>query len=1054
MGCTSSAKVVSPIPEGKENQPVKHQAKPQHGKQLAQSDLPSGSKSSTPRSRMGTRERVENHLKVETEEVTSETLAGLREVPPSYPPPEPPSVSKELYLRGVNFTKTDQLASRVPDDALSSYDGLFKYLTLESKEELFKVRAILVWLVRAYVQPLLTTTGQGQTEGQGYDDTQGHNLTEISDQDKIEDGASIESDDDGNVEENINMNGLYKRRVQQKPPINHTPRLDLDLLHKGQVGLSTMFAFCCRKAGLKCAVIRGHCKPDGYEVDGEMCSRGDWTSVNLNGAWRLIHPLWSITHTTAEASRVKDEIVIEDSKLEHEFDDYYFLTNPDELITSCVPDNPKWQLLKKPVPSGRFQLMPYFTRHFFKLGLSMSRDKDGILKTTHGKSRVDIDFPMGNQPQLYYHIAEKTVPPADDTEPSVVMDTDSLRKCVFMFKIESTYSFRLCFKKGGVYIFRIYGGHVKHVDREVHRASLLCQLQVHCEEPDPSWQPTPLSPAIGWGQSELGVKMGVIPISHKGGIAYTNEHRKANFMFKVAPSSELQANLISSKTNNPLSALDFVYKDNKAVLSVVLPSDEGLCLRVNARAKNESGKDFVNVCNFIVKVQPVPLKKERARDRRLKNMLEAAIIAGTENQLVKAMNEYTMFVHTDTGELDRAEDRLACLRLKNNLFDAIQREFVPYLEMVIYDAETSNHAEELKSYIRVAKAHLQHLQRTATYKNHVLSLNQSLLLEIRGYMEPSSVIYDVMVAVLILLGERRSNLFEWKYVRGTLSRTGRTSILNRMENFQSERVSHDRLMEADAILSQHSLDEVWEASAGAAVMHKWARDAVEKIKYGESTNSGADSNNVDNADVENLPTSLETDSNGSPEDVVEADKIESQTLPGNVMPDRSDKGHRKRNASGSINDSGEDAGGGGGDDDDEEEEEEDVTARQISPEFVENATSTGNKVGGESESQGHGHSEDVSQAANDGDDNLSLQDQTKSGSRSSSRDKGPKLYPADDGDIAAAREISTESVDFARASPTDNSVDDENESQSQGQGRAEGDAEGTNDRDGMDVPKK
>lgn len=337
-----------------------------------------------------------------------------------------------------------------------------------------------------------------------------------------------------------------------------------------------------------------------------MRPRGVWNSVYLNGVWRLIHPHWSIIHTTVEASRVKDEIVMENPTLKYAFDDYYFLTNPDELITSCLPDNPKWQLLMKPIPSGRFQLMPYFTRHFFKLGLSLSKDKDGILKTSQGKARVDIDFPEGNQPQLYYHIAEKEIPSAE----SVVMDTDSLRRCVFMFKMESTYSFRLCFKKRGVYNLRIYGGHVKHVDTEVDRAPLLCQLQVDCEEPAPTWLPTPLSPAIGWGQSELGVKIGVIPISHKGGIACTNEHRKVNFMFKIAPTAELQANLISSKTSNPVPVPDFVHKDNKAILLVVLPSGEELCLRVNARSKKENGKGFVNVCNFIVKAQPVPLQKE------------------------------------------------------------------------------------------------------------------------------------------------------------------------------------------------------------------------------------------------------------------------------------------------------------------------------------------------------------------------------------------------------------------------------------------------------------
>ncbi|XP_071093869.1 uncharacterized protein [Haliotis cracherodii] len=986
MGCTSSAGAVSPTPGGKDNQREKQEEK----------------KPATPRSRKGTMETAGDHVKVEIEEVRI-NVASLREVPPSYPPPEPPSYSKGLYLRGVNFTKTDRLASKVPGDVLDSYDQLFQYLTQESTDDLFKVRAILVWLVSAYVQPLQNITGQGQTKasGQGHISTQGHNQTKVSNQgqDTIVDSAGMHSDNDGNVEENVNMNGLHNCRQRQKESIDHTPRLDLDLVHKGQVDLAIMFAFCCRKAGIKCIVIRGQCKPDGYEVDWNMRPWGFWNSVFLNGVWRLIHPHWSIIHTTVEVSRVKDEIVMENPTLKCAFDDYYFLTNPDELITSCLPDNPKWQLLKKPIPSGRFQLMPYFTRHFFKLGLSLSKDKDGILKTSQGKARVDIDFPEGNQPELYYHIAEKEIPSAE----YVVMDTDSLRRCVFMFKMESTYSFRLCFKKRGVYNLRIYGGHVKHVDTEVDRAPLLCQLQVDCEEPAPTWLPTPLSPAIGWGQSELGVKFGVIPISHKGGIACTNENRKVNFMFKIAPATEIQANLISSKTSNPVPVPDFVHKDNKAILLVVLPSGEEHCLRVNARSKKENGKSFVNVCNFVVKAQPVPLQKERARDRRLKNMLEAVMRSGTEGQLVKAMNEYTMFVHADTGELDRAEDRLAYFRLKTNLLDAIQRNFVPNLEMTIYDAETSKHVEELKSYIRVAKAHLHHLQRTATYRNHVLTLNQSLLLELRGYMEPSPIIYDVMVAVLLLLGERRANIYEWKYIRSTLSRTGKASILNCMERFHPERVGHDRLTEADAILSQHSLDQVWEASAGAAVIHRWAKDVIGKIKWGDSTQPGVDPNNVDNADLENSGKSREGDSTGRAEDGIEADDMN----PNPKSRSRTSQGsERSKSAT---------------------DQDDFVSAKNISTEFVDftSSSSTGNRVGGENEIQDQSHSEGEAVGSNDGDNN---------DHRSRTTDQGD--------DVAAAK--ATELFDFTGASSTENRVLGEHEIQDQGHSEDEAFNDGDN----------
>lgn len=55
------------------------------------------------------------------------------------------------------------------------------------------------------------------------------------------------------------------------------------------------------------------------------------------------------------------------------FDDFYFLTDPEEFIDSHFPDEEKWQLLDIPISLEEFERRAFKTSAFFSMGLRLIR---------------------------------------------------------------------------------------------------------------------------------------------------------------------------------------------------------------------------------------------------------------------------------------------------------------------------------------------------------------------------------------------------------------------------------------------------------------------------------------------------------------------------------------------------------------------------------------------------------------------------------------------------------------------------------------------------------
>ena len=134
-----------------------------------------------------------------------------------------------------------------------------------------------------------------------------------------------------------------------------------------------------RKAGLKCAIINGISKGSGYEAGEKEVShlRDRWNAVYVEG-WRLLHPLWAYKAIigfkrgkwtlSEDTIRQKLHNEAKDEKNLHDFNEYYFLVEPKEFVSVCLPDKPKWQMSTPVITLEKWLDIPYFQKRFYKEG--------------------------------------------------------------------------------------------------------------------------------------------------------------------------------------------------------------------------------------------------------------------------------------------------------------------------------------------------------------------------------------------------------------------------------------------------------------------------------------------------------------------------------------------------------------------------------------------------------------------------------------------------------------------------------------------------------------
>ena len=244
--------------------------------------------------------------------------------------------------RAYDYSSIDQHALSAPQGIESSIDSLVGYLVAPAKNDQERLRAVYRWITANIVY-----------------DSEGFfaSFSTLS--------APVAAQTT-HVEESTDS--LTPEMVLQKGIANCE---GYSLLMKAMARrIRQMTDLAQQATGLEIQQIKGFAKGYGYRVGSDFSGENHaWNVVNLDGKWCMLDCTWG-----AGLPNEKGEFV-------SEFEDYYFLTPPEELIYTHFPTDPAWQQLDKPVSKEEFIHLAFLWPAYFKYGMKTVNQQESIVKT-------------------------------------------------------------------------------------------------------------------------------------------------------------------------------------------------------------------------------------------------------------------------------------------------------------------------------------------------------------------------------------------------------------------------------------------------------------------------------------------------------------------------------------------------------------------------------------------------------------------------------------------------------------------------------------------------
>lgn len=126
-------------------------------------------------------------------------------------------------------------------------------------------------------------------------------------------------------------------------------------------GYANLYEKLAKIAGLDVAKVRGYAKGAGFNP-GDSFQKDSlshaWNAVKIDGDWKLLDATWGAG-------------AVNGGKYEKRFNEFYFLTPPEQLAFSHFPREKEWTLVKdNPFTEDDFKRWPKIDYRLFQLGVS------------------------------------------------------------------------------------------------------------------------------------------------------------------------------------------------------------------------------------------------------------------------------------------------------------------------------------------------------------------------------------------------------------------------------------------------------------------------------------------------------------------------------------------------------------------------------------------------------------------------------------------------------------------------------------------------------------
>ncbi|KAK5857782.1 hypothetical protein PBY51_011002 [Eleginops maclovinus] len=270
-------------------------------------------------------------------------------------------------------------------------------------------------------------------------------------------------------------------------------------------GYSSLCSEMCREVGIECQEVPGHSKGIGY-LQGQSLEnvKSDhlWNSVLLDGQWFLLDACWG-------AGRVD----MEHESFVKRFDDFYFLTDPEEFIESHFPDEQRWQLLETPIPLEEFGRRVFKTSAFFTMGLRLIQPHQSHIVTDDGEANVSIGFSRSTT--FNYEMTQHQ----DLLHSGVSEQKESSNSSYGLLTVSHrSMKLKLLPPAVGVYDVKVFARPVTATTPLVW----VCSFSVECPVPR-AMEEIPENPFLSWGLQPVAGSLGVAGSSQDSKVAEVEE---------------------------------------------------------------------------------------------------------------------------------------------------------------------------------------------------------------------------------------------------------------------------------------------------------------------------------------------------------------------------------------------------------------------------------------------------------------------------------------------------------------------------------------------------
>ncbi|CAF0777169.1 unnamed protein product [Didymodactylos carnosus] len=562
---------------------------------------------------------------VNDEIVTAFSMLHLRQPPP----PQPPRRRKrDLYEDPSIFEHVDQQAIAVAESEQTSYTELVDQLTYGLLTDLEKARAIFRWIT-------------------------------VKDLNAMDFQSNLAAD---------------------------TPMGLLRGIKYGTETYHTLFMRLCSYAGLHCVDIKGHSKSVGYEpgmkiLEGKFTNT--WNAVVIDDEWRFVQCNWGARHLVMSkdkkpADRTPPKPTRE--KIKYQYDEHYFLPDPDDFILEFFPHKPDWQLLDNRINLNEFEKLPFVRSLFFHYHLSFVNQHNAVILTDNrGSCDIKLRMPDSLKQRLAFHFhlrfsnsnssisSSQALTTATNASANQEDITDfqgvKLERYVLHTVQDDLVSFNIHVPQEGDYFIEIFASLVEPDPNpfgQSFKLKCVCKYRILCNELLQRMHPLPSCASGEWGPMKAIRHFNIIPLTHVNAIFETT-HSPVYIKFKCPKQLKFHGKLNSNQYVNindshPLDKyVKYEYDEHEYIITFIiyLPIEGQYGLDVYARDPDyqTEKRTMSHCCKYIINYS--------------KTATTAPVSSKTSDQQ-NSNNNQLMMSKFDNGRLSQYEEHQLATNNQNS----------------------------------------------------------------------------------------------------------------------------------------------------------------------------------------------------------------------------------------------------------------------------------------------------------------------------------------------------------------------------------------------------